>query len=933
MTTDCKSAPLLETFAEAVKDRYENLSLLGEGGMGVTFRAHDNKLKREVAIKVIQQESASDARILERFRREVLLLSRVKHPNIVTIYDMSFESRPWYFTMEYIEGESLAKVLETKLFTEEECLNLAVKLAKSIQAVHDAGVLHSDIKPQNIMLSLQGEPTLIDFGLATGTASVDLTALTRTGNVVGTTCYLAPELLRGEKASKKTDIYQIGVCMYEALVGKIPFDSQSLLAVALGGRIKGAKAPSASGAKVSPALDELVLRSISPQAKERPKSAQELASACTELLLGTGKHLVQKPRKAKPRATKRIGFRGMFAMFLCLLFALWTARDKGQDRQNQNQKIHGTTNLSQSEIIDRIEKLLSEVTTKRANERSLLLQAISKECLPLCKNMVRTHPQPAMSPVRSWQLLFKFGLLGCEDPSLFSALKKQVRSIKSIRLALDACTSMKPGQYDKALQLAKKGLDELRTELLESSKRDWSALEYEIAFVELVKAIGCHGRERVKARLLCGQLLETAHSFRASYAKKMGRLWIPVKDEVALTVRAVCWQAKEEGFLRPLNDLRYPLQLIINSPDIPEKNRNEYRAQLVKALVDYPDVKKRIASEGPNLDGGYWALVGRYIVKGNTRYGKFRASRNESVDLWYSFLGQSYWCYRLSVLGPDIEPMTRGHFINVCKDLIIYGSRVPQAKRPLYFAPPYIAQIALTHLNLLTEPCWQEDSSSIDIEINALVYGFRLFKALSGRLPGAGRPLGWQQSKSPQRFGDWRQIKHRKEDGTVWFRALATLEGVKYRPLSHRVLLAVHRRISGDFPSAMVAYSQMRKSVAAIVAGDSAYDEQNVRFFRHLLLTICEECDVMGDMALLRKYQQLLESFLSRKDLDKWKRRFLHGRLYIQRFRALKQVNKARIAAPKLNDKHMANLRHILEKAEHNELHETCYRLLKKAKK
>ena len=931
MTSDGKSGPLLETFAKAVKDRYENLTLLGEGGMGVTFRAFDIKLKRNVAIKVIQQKSASDARIHERFRREVLLLSRVKHPNIVTIYDMSFERRPWYFTMEYIEGLSLAKVLETKVLSEQECLSLTVKLAQSIQAVHDAGVLHRDIKPQNIMLSLEGEPTLIDFGLATGTASVDLTALTRTGNVVGTTCYLAPELLRGEKASLKTDIYQIGVCMYEAIAGRPPFDSESLLAVALGGRIKGAQPPSNAGANVSQALDQLILRTISPQAKERPKSAQELASACKDILLGTGKYVAQKRNKVKPQVVKKSGFKwAILVLVICLLFASWTFLDKTQDGASKTQEIN---ELPQSEIMMRIDQLLSKVATQRANERDKILQSLSKAFLPLCKNMARQHPQPTISPLRSWQLLFKFGLLGSEDPLLFAPLQQQVESIKSISLALSACSSMKPGRYDKALLEAKRGLEALRTELLESSKGDWAALEYELAFVELVKAIAFHGRERTKAKLLCGQLLEAAHSFRAQYARKMGTHWIPVKDDVALTIRAVCWQAKEEGSLRPLNDLRYPLQLIINSPDIPEKKQNVYRVQLKKALADYPDVRKVITSEAPNLDGEYWALVGRYIEKGSTRYHNFRANRNKSVDLWYSLLGQSFWCFQLSVLGPDIEPLTRGHFINVCKDLIIYGSRVPQAKRTLYFAPLYVAQVALTQLSLLAKPNWHDGSISTETEINVLAYGARLFKAMRGRFPGAGKPLGWRDSKIPRRFGDWRQIKHAKEDGTVWFRALALLEGVKHKTLSQRVLLAVHRRISGDFPSAIVAYLQMEKSVAALVAGDRAYDEQNVRFFRHLLLTISEESDLMGDMTLLRKYLRLLESFLSREDLDKRQRKLLHGGLVRRQFRALKKVNKARIAAPKLTTRHIANLRRILEKAEHNELQEACYRLLKNAKK
>jgi serine/threonine protein kinase len=208
--------------------RYEVLEEVGRGAMGVVFRARDPLIGRPVAVKTITSGIAEDAELLERFRREAMAAGGLQHPNIVTIYEMSDSDGLPFIAMEYLEGESLEKVISS-----QSRMPLAQKLGHMVQAcraldyAHRRGVIHRDIKPANIMVTLEGVAKVVDFGIARITDA----AKTRTGSLLGTLCYMSPEQLRGQRADQRSDVWSLGAVLYELLTYRRAFDGENHAAV------------------------------------------------------------------------------------------------------------------------------------------------------------------------------------------------------------------------------------------------------------------------------------------------------------------------------------------------------------------------------------------------------------------------------------------------------------------------------------------------------------------------------------------------------------------------------------------------------------------------------------------------------------------------------------------------------------------------------
>ncbi|MBX3467477.1 MAG: serine/threonine protein kinase [Planctomycetes bacterium] len=254
---------------------YEVRGELGRGGMGVVYRAFDPALAREVAIKVVGDRL--DAEEAERLRREGQAAARLHHPNIVAVHGLGEHGGRPYLVMDLVEGEGLAARLRRQgPLPPREAASLAASLARALDYAHRQGVIHRDLKPQNIMIDREGEPRLLDFGLS---RVVDRQSLTATGEVLGTPGYMAPEQANGERAGPPADVYGLGATLYALLTGRPPFEGGSTLDVLRAALEEAPTPPQALRPGLDPALAALCLRCLEKAPGARFASARDVAEA------------------------------------------------------------------------------------------------------------------------------------------------------------------------------------------------------------------------------------------------------------------------------------------------------------------------------------------------------------------------------------------------------------------------------------------------------------------------------------------------------------------------------------------------------------------------------------------------------------------------------------------------------------------------------
>jgi eukaryotic-like serine/threonine-protein kinase len=216
---------------EVIAGRFELLELVGRGGMSSVWKAHDRLLDRTVAIKVLHEHYTQDEEYVERFRREARSVAQVSHPNIVTVIDRGEDSGRQFIVFEFVEGENLKQVIEREgALPVRDALLLSLQMARALGFAHDRGLVHRDVKPQNVLLNDEGQAKMTDFGIA---RSVDVEGVTVTGTVLGTSEYIAPEQARGQRVDAHTDVYSLGVVLFELLTGSVPFHGESFVTVAL----------------------------------------------------------------------------------------------------------------------------------------------------------------------------------------------------------------------------------------------------------------------------------------------------------------------------------------------------------------------------------------------------------------------------------------------------------------------------------------------------------------------------------------------------------------------------------------------------------------------------------------------------------------------------------------------------------------------------
>jgi serine/threonine protein kinase/tetratricopeptide (TPR) repeat protein len=258
-----------------IGERYEILQLLGEGGMGAVYKAHDRELGRDVALKLIRPELARNPETLARFKQELLLARQVTHRNVIRIFDIGQASGFKFITMEYLEGRDLRAVLrEKEKLAPEEAVKIILQICRALEVAHGEGVIHRDLKPQNIMLDANGRAYVMDFGIA---RSAYLPGMTQTGALVGTPEYMSPEQARGEKLNERSDLFSLGVILYELLTGQSPYHSDTPLAT-LWRRIQEKAKPLIEVDPTIPEpLSDIVAKALEIDPNDRFQSATEFA--------------------------------------------------------------------------------------------------------------------------------------------------------------------------------------------------------------------------------------------------------------------------------------------------------------------------------------------------------------------------------------------------------------------------------------------------------------------------------------------------------------------------------------------------------------------------------------------------------------------------------------------------------------------------------
>lgn len=290
-----------------IADRYEVVSHIGQGGMADVFLAVDTILNRQVAIKILRADLSTDTISILRFEREAQAAAALAHPNIVEIYDVGDYKGHHYIVMEYVSGKTLKQVIRSRgPLVNEEAVDIMKQLCSAVSEAHSRGIIHRDIKPQNVIVKADGSVKILDFGIATAKGSMQLT---QANNVMGSVHYLAPELAKGEPASPQSDIYALGIVLYEMLAGDVPFKADQAVQIALKHMREPMPDVRVMNASVPQSVANVITRATAKDPKNRYRSTKEMyqdVSTCLRAERLNERKLVLQENLSKPKKETKV---------------------------------------------------------------------------------------------------------------------------------------------------------------------------------------------------------------------------------------------------------------------------------------------------------------------------------------------------------------------------------------------------------------------------------------------------------------------------------------------------------------------------------------------------------------------------------------------------------------------------------------------------
>ena len=292
---------------DLIGGRYELGRQLGAGGMARVYLGHDRLLDRQVAVKVLAEPYASDPQFVERFRREASAAAGLNHPNIVAVYDRGEADGSYYIVMEFLSGPDLKQVIRRRApLPPLQAIDFAQQILAALGAAHRRDLVHRDVKPQNVLVAEDGHLKVTDFGIARAGAQADMT---EAGSVIGTAQYLSPEQARGDEVTAASDCYAVGIVLYEMLTGRVPFDGDRAVAVAMKQISDEPTPPRMVEPSVPPELESVVMRALAKRPSERYRTAGEFSRALSEArtaLDGSGSTTSVMPAAGPATAETRV---------------------------------------------------------------------------------------------------------------------------------------------------------------------------------------------------------------------------------------------------------------------------------------------------------------------------------------------------------------------------------------------------------------------------------------------------------------------------------------------------------------------------------------------------------------------------------------------------------------------------------------------------
>ena len=301
-------------------DRYEIIEELGEGGMGKVYRVEDTKAKEEIALKLIKPEIAADKKTIDRFRNELTTARKIRHKNICGMYDLGEVKGSYYITMEYVSGEDLKSFIRRSgLLTVSKAINVAYQICDGLSEAHKLGVVHRDLKPSNIMIDKDGNARIMDFGIA---RSLKGKGITDAGVMIGTPEYMSPEQVEGKDIDQRSDIYSLGVILYEMITGRLPFEGETALSIAHKHKYEIPPAPKKINAQIPDDLNRIIMMCLEKEEDKRYQSAEEVRSELENIEKGiptTEKAIPKRKPLTSKEITVTFGLRKLFIPILAII--------------------------------------------------------------------------------------------------------------------------------------------------------------------------------------------------------------------------------------------------------------------------------------------------------------------------------------------------------------------------------------------------------------------------------------------------------------------------------------------------------------------------------------------------------------------------------------------------------------------------------------